>query len=128
MDIEKIAKGLDLFYCSNEEGVFINESNPSLFSPLESWNDYSPKKNTYTIAQPTIRPLFDTRSAAESLLIWAGLATHQGQESKNYYEFIKSNWKEFGFPTQTKFTPPESSSERASIVEPACVVSPNSIS
>lgn len=69
---------------------------------LESWNDYNPKANTYTLAQPTIRPLFDTRSAADSLMVWAGLASHQGKDSKNYYEMIQSVWKQYGFPTQTE--------------------------
>ncbi len=71
---------------------------------LESWNDYNPKKNTYAVAQPTIRPLFDTRSAADSLMIWAGMASHQGKDSKNYYELIKENWKMYGYPQQTTFS------------------------
>ena len=70
---------------------------------LEVWNDYSPKMNTYTLAQPTIRPLFDTRSAAESLMIWAGMGTHQGKNSKQYYEFIQSIWKQYGYTPETGF-------------------------
>ncbi len=70
---------------------------------LEAWNDYSPKMNTYTLAQPTIRPLFDTRSAAESLMIWAGMGTHQGKDSKQYYEFIQSIWKQYGYTPETGF-------------------------
>ena len=70
---------------------------------LEVWNDFSPKLNTYTIAQPTIRPLFDTRSAAESLMIWAGMGEHEGRDSKLYHDFIKSIWKQYGYTEASKF-------------------------
>ncbi|MEX1002568.1 MAG: TAT-variant-translocated molybdopterin oxidoreductase [Crocinitomicaceae bacterium] len=70
--------------------------------PLESWNDYNPKMTEYALAQPTIRPLHDTRPAAESLMIWSGMATHQGKDSTNYHDHIKAMWKKYGFPSQTK--------------------------
>lgn len=70
---------------------------------LESWNDFNPKANHYALAQPTIRPLHNTRPVAESLMIWAGMATHVGKESKNYYDYIRGIWQQWGFPTQTKF-------------------------
>ncbi|HEY0978258.1 MAG TPA: TAT-variant-translocated molybdopterin oxidoreductase [Flavobacteriales bacterium] len=53
---------------------------------LESWNDYSPKPGHYTTAQPTIRPLFDTRQWQESLLRWSG-------STVNYHNFIQDNWR-----------------------------------
>lgn len=53
---------------------------------LESWNDYNPKKGQYSLAQPTIAPLFSTRQAQESLLVWAGNNTP-------YYEYLKTNWQ-----------------------------------
>ncbi|MFA5575445.1 MAG: TAT-variant-translocated molybdopterin oxidoreductase [Brumimicrobium sp.] len=64
---------------------------------LESWNDYQPKENEYALAQPTIRPLFDTVAAQESFLVWAGQAKRGGKDSSVFYDFIKSNWKEKGF-------------------------------
>ncbi|MFK8036662.1 MAG: TAT-variant-translocated molybdopterin oxidoreductase [Crocinitomicaceae bacterium] len=70
---------------------------------LEAWNDFAPKMDTYTLAQPTIRPLFDTRSAGESLMIWAGMGTHSGRDSKLYYDFIKSLWKQYGYTEESKF-------------------------
>ncbi|MBD3639163.1 MAG: TAT-variant-translocated molybdopterin oxidoreductase [Crocinitomicaceae bacterium] len=71
---------------------------------LESWNDYAPKKWSYAMAQPTIRPLHDTRSAAESLMIWAGEATHVGKDSTNYHDHIKMLWEKYGFPMQTTYS------------------------
>ncbi len=70
---------------------------------LESWNDFNPTMSHYSIAQPTIRPLHDTRPAAESLLVWAGKATHDGKDSKNYYNYIRGIWEKWGFSAQTQF-------------------------
>ena len=69
---------------------------------LESWNDFNPKMSHYSIAQPTIRPLNDTRSAAESLMIWSGQATHVGPDSTNFHDRIKHIWEVNGFPQQQK--------------------------
>ena len=54
---------------------------------LESWNDSMPRKGSYSLAQPTISPLFKTRQAEESLLRFAG-------RSETYYDYIRSYWKE----------------------------------
>ncbi|WP_066756454.1 TAT-variant-translocated molybdopterin oxidoreductase [Crocinitomix algicola] len=64
---------------------------------LETWNDFNPKGGHYAIAQPTIRPLHNTRPAAESLLVWAGMAEHAGKDSKTYYEFIRGLWDKWGY-------------------------------
>ncbi|TAH25614.1 MAG: 4Fe-4S dicluster domain-containing protein [Cytophagales bacterium] len=54
---------------------------------LESWNDAEPKKGIYSLAQPTITPLFkENRSAQESLLSW--ISTNPS----NYYNYIQSYW------------------------------------
>jgi MoCo/4Fe-4S cofactor protein with predicted Tat translocation signal len=55
---------------------------------LESWNDAMPKKGQFSLAQPTITPIFkETRSAQESLLIWSGNKT-------DYYTYLTNNWKQ----------------------------------
>lgn len=53
---------------------------------LESWNDFYPKKGMYSLAQPTISPLFNTRQAQESFLKWAGNNT-------SYYDFLQEDWQ-----------------------------------
>ena len=70
---------------------------------LESWNDYNPKMGSYSLAQPTIRPLHDTRSVAESLMIWAGTATHTGKDSTAYHDQIKSLWEQYAYPRKTGY-------------------------
>lgn len=52
---------------------------------LESWNDAEPVKGCYSLSQPAIRNLFDTRQMQDSLLTWSGSAT-------NYYDFLVNNW------------------------------------
>ena len=54
---------------------------------LESWNDFEPKKNSFSLSQPAITAIFKSRQAQESLIIWAGEA------KVDYYSFVKDNWK-----------------------------------
>jgi molybdopterin-containing oxidoreductase family iron-sulfur binding subunit len=71
---------------------------------LESWNDYNPKLNHYSIAQPTIRPLHNTASFTETLLVWAGKAARGGKDSKVVYDAMRANWELNAFPAQTKYS------------------------
>lgn len=59
---------------------------------LESWNDASPRAGEYSLAQPVISNLFDTRQSAASLMQWAGLGS-------DYNQFIKDYWEENIFPS-----------------------------
>ena len=52
---------------------------------LESWGDVVIKKGHYSLMQPTIKPLFDTRQFQDTLLTWTGSGT-------SYYDFIKEYW------------------------------------
>jgi len=54
---------------------------------LEGWGDYEFKKGHFALAQPTIRPLFDTLQFQDVLLQWAG-------SNANFYESIQQHWKE----------------------------------
>ena len=65
---------------------------------LEAWNDYNPTSGHYVIQQPTIHPVFDTRSAQESLLVWAGFAKRKDKTGSSYREYIKSVWKTATYP------------------------------
>ncbi len=66
---------------------------------LEGWTDMQPKKSHWAVAQPTIRPLWNTASALESFMVWTGDGTKRGgRDSKVAFETIRNNWKEHGFP------------------------------
>ncbi|WP_430974004.1 4Fe-4S dicluster domain-containing protein [Sunxiuqinia rutila] len=53
---------------------------------LEAWNDAEVRSGSYSLAQPTIRPIFKTRSAQESLLKWAGNPVDFHTYVQNYWE------------------------------------------
>lgn len=65
---------------------------------LESWNDYQPKGNHYSLAQPTISPIFNTRQAQESFLAWSGAA------DTNYYNYLQNQWRNKQFAGQQEMT------------------------
>jgi len=54
---------------------------------LESWGDYEFKSGHFALAQPTIRPLFDTQQFQDVLLRLAG-------QNTKYYDEIKNYWNE----------------------------------
>lgn len=54
---------------------------------LESWGDANAYEGYYSIVQPTINPVFNSRQAEESLLVWADAPV------KDYYQFVRSNWE-----------------------------------
>jgi Fe-S-cluster-containing dehydrogenase component/anaerobic selenocysteine-containing dehydrogenase len=53
---------------------------------LESWNDAEPVSGNYSIIQPTIRPIFNTRQFQDSLLIWM-------ENSNDFSIYMEENWK-----------------------------------
>ena len=68
---------------------------------LESWNDYNPRKAHYSLAQPTISPLFaaqnsGTRQAQQTLMAWSG-------NTSDYHAYIQKIWMERVYPMQGKY-------------------------
>ena len=64
---------------------------------LESWNDMEPKRGIYSLAQPTIAPLFNARAPQEAMLKWSG-------NNLNYHAFIQNFWTETHFANQKEIT------------------------
>jgi len=52
---------------------------------LESWGDYELKSGHFALAQPTIRPLFDTQQFQDVLLRLSG-------KNAKFYDEIKAHW------------------------------------
>ena len=81
---------------------------------LESWGDVETKSGHYSMMQPTIRPLFDTKQFQEVLLAWNGNAS-------SYRDYIKEVWtadilggESFNNAVQNGYFIAESSSENSS--------------
>jgi molybdopterin-containing oxidoreductase family iron-sulfur binding subunit len=70
--------------------------------PMENWGDAEFSKGLFAIHQPTLRPLWDTRSFQLSLMTWAYLA-NQGPKRllayETYYDYLRNFWKEEILPT-----------------------------
>lgn len=65
--------------------------------PLETWGDAEFTKGVYAIQQPTIRPMYDTRSFQLSLMTWAYLANVGPQrlvKNETFYDYLRSVWRE----------------------------------
>lgn len=54
---------------------------------LESWGDARPTAKNYSLIQPTIAPLFNTRQVESTLSAWAGV------DNYDVYESLKTFWK-----------------------------------
>jgi Fe-S-cluster-containing dehydrogenase component/anaerobic selenocysteine-containing dehydrogenase len=60
---------------------------------LEAWDDAEPVRGSFSLNQPTIAPLFQTRAYQESLLRWSG-------DLRPFYEVLRQSWKEKLFTQQ----------------------------
>lgn len=63
---------------------------------LESWGDANTYEGVYSIVQPTINPIFNSRQAEQSLLIWANAPV------KDYYQYVRNNWEKNILPATGK--------------------------
>lgn len=74
---------------NDETAVFCDVVAPSGHS-MENWNEYEFVTGLKTIQQPTIRPLYETRSFEDSLIAWAAAAGKAITSEKSYYDHIKT--------------------------------------
>lgn len=88
---EEFIAGLDqvdfsvAFAFNNDETAQSSDYVAAASHYLESWGDAEFKKGQYSLMQPAIRELFDTRQFQTALLKWMGV-------EKTYYEYIKETW------------------------------------
>jgi len=65
---------------------------------LENWGDANPRKGLYSLQQPAIAPMYNTRSFQDSLMTWsktpglniAGLSSR----AKDWHDYLQNHWKE----------------------------------
>ena len=85
----KAFKNLELSICfsqKNDETASLSKYVAASNHYLESWCDYEFKSGEYSLAQPVIKTLFNTKQFQDLLLVWAG-------SKSSYHDFIKANWK-----------------------------------
>jgi len=83
--LKNVSLTVSTSYTEDETASAVNYKAPD-HHYLESWNDFEPKANSYSLAQPAITPLFKTRQVQESLMVWSG-------GSGDYFSFVKENWR-----------------------------------
>ncbi len=83
--VAKVSLSVSTNYKEDETGELAQYQAPD-HHYLEAWNDAEPKRGFFSVAQPTITPIFKSRAAQESFLIWAG------ESNTDYFEFVKNNW------------------------------------
>lgn len=94
--LKNVALSVHTGYKEEETGALCQFAAPD-HHYLESWNDAEPKLNHFSLTQPAITPIFRTRAAQESFLVWAG------EENTDYFEFLKSSWRQRFFSGQGDF-------------------------
>lgn len=65
-------------------------------SSLETWGDYEFQSGVFSIQQPTIMPLYQTRSLGELLLAWTQTSAQGSSKAKaaaSWLEYVKATWK-----------------------------------
>ncbi len=63
---------------------------------LESWNDAEARTRYYSLGQPVIPTLFETRQVQDTLLVWSG-------RSEDFHLFIQDHWQANLFGRQNKY-------------------------
>jgi MoCo/4Fe-4S cofactor protein with predicted Tat translocation signal len=64
---------------------------------MEGWGDSESYKDVISLQQPTIRPLYDTRSFQLSLMTWAFLAETGPKRlttPESFYDYLRAYWKD----------------------------------
>jgi molybdopterin-containing oxidoreductase family iron-sulfur binding subunit len=82
--LEKVDLSVDFAY-TNDETAQASTYVAAASHYLESWGDTQFKKGHYSLMQPAIRELFDTKQFQTALLTWMGV-------EKTYYEYLKEAW------------------------------------
>jgi MoCo/4Fe-4S cofactor protein with predicted Tat translocation signal len=72
------------FSLKEDETALVSTISAAVPHYLESWNDLSLTKGTYSLTQPTIRPLFNTKQFQDVLLSLNGL-------TGTFYDYLKAN-------------------------------------
>jgi molybdopterin-containing oxidoreductase family iron-sulfur binding subunit len=90
----RVALSLSLADHLDETGAHVTALCPGHHF-LEAWGDAEPLASSYSLRQPLIAPLFDTRAAEESLLTWL-----EPEQPANHRTWVRQIWREQIFPRQ----------------------------
>ena len=67
--------------------------------PLESWGDYVPRTGVYSIIQPVLMPVFDTKQTGDVLLSTARRAGGRlSTSATTFYDYLREQWQREIYP------------------------------
>tara|TARA_B100000809_G_scaffold22902_1_gene20083 strand:+ start:50083 stop:53151 length:3069 start_codon:yes stop_codon:yes gene_type:complete len=73
------------FSSSEDETASISQYALPVPHYLEAWGDVKIQEGSYSLTQPTVNPLFDTKQFQDCLLAWSG-------SEESYYDYLKNYW------------------------------------
>ncbi|MEZ4907600.1 MAG: 4Fe-4S dicluster domain-containing protein [Saprospiraceae bacterium] len=88
--LDKVKTKIALSYSINDTAALCDYIAP-VNHVLESWGDLLPKRGHYSLIQPTISKIFNTRQSEVSLLKWSGNLDELQEQP--YYTYLKNNFK-----------------------------------
>lgn len=74
-----------------------------IHNQLESWGDFKTRTGFYSMQQPIIAPLYNTRQKEAVLLTWKD--SSKQYNDKLYHDYITDNWEKNIFPAMASGTP-----------------------
>lgn len=106
--LKKAFRKLDLIVYSgdrsDETGMMADYILPDHHA-MESWGDAEFSSGVFSIQQPTIRPMYDTRSFGLTLMTWGYIADLGPKDYKSletYYDYVRAVWKNEVYPKAGK--------------------------
>jgi molybdopterin-containing oxidoreductase family iron-sulfur binding subunit len=95
--IQKVETVVSFVEVENETSQLSNFVLPSNHT-LESWGDARSRTDFYSLQQPVISPLYDTRQQEAVLLTWI-YGFSEAYNEKLYHQFLMDNWMENIYPS-----------------------------
>ena len=101
--VEALKKVETVVYTGNfndETGVHAHFVLPA-GSSFEAWGDFELQAGVYSIQQPTLRPLHQTRSLQETLFAWTKLSANASarvKASETWFNYLQAVWREEVYP------------------------------
>lgn len=95
--VSKVPMVISMVEMLNETSNY-SHFNLAVNNMLESWGDYKTRTGFYSMQQPLIAPLYNTRQMEAVLLNWLQ-GSKDSYNEKIYHEYIMANWEKQVYPT-----------------------------
>lgn len=101
--LSKVSTVVSLTEKENESSAYANYVLP-INHDFESWGDYKARTGFYSLQQPVIAPLYNSRQKEAILLNWI-TGKSDSYNEKVYHEYLMNRWKTDVYPTLNSALP-----------------------